>query len=143
MKILHITLGKDRYKASYAFWSGIGLGTIPCDDPILANIHIYQNTRVYVYQAPWFVKTNNLGCEAIMLVNDTFDTMRVTVNGNMYIVQGKSTIVVPESIVLSPAFVELCHDHAIYDIKDASKVYVTLSKLTWASGINAYMEAIC
>lgn len=143
MKILHITLDSEKYKAVYAYWSGNGLGTIPSNEPVLANVEVYQNAKVYVYQAPWFVKTRNLDCDAIMLTNDTFNDMRVTVNGTIYIVQGKSTMVVPDSITLSMPFVELCHEHAIYDIKDVSKAYVILSKLTWQTAMNAFMEAIC
>lgn len=142
MKILRITFKEDGYKAVYAHWSGVGVGTIPADDPVLSDVDIHRAKQIYVYQAPWFVKTRNTECEAIMLINDTFNDMRVTVNGTLYVVTGKSVKVVPVSVVLSQAFVDLCHEHAIYDIKDASKAYVILSQLTWQTGVNAFMEAI-
>lgn len=142
MKILHITLTEGNYKATYAYWSGNGLGTIPSGEPVLADVEIYQSPKVYVYQSPWYIKTRKHACEAIMLTNDEFNDIRITVNGSIYVVAGKSTIVVPVTTVLSEAFIDLCHEHAIYDIKDASKAYIVLSKLTWQTGVNAFMEAI-
>lgn len=142
MKILQITFKKDSYTAKYAYWSGIGIEALPSGEPVLANVDVHQKEKVYVYQTPWYVKTSQLDCDAIMLSNETFYDLTVTVNGTLYVVPGMTSKVVPASIVITEAFLELCHEHAIYDLKDASKAYVSLSRLSWQTGVNAFMEAI-
>lgn len=142
MKILKIKLSVNRYNASYAHWAGNGTGTLPCDEPILDDIKIYQNTRADKYPTPWFVRASHLQGEAIMLCNTTFYDMKVNVNGVIHDVPGMESIVVPLNVITSEAFIDLCHQHAVYDLKDIRKVSINLSRLTWCTGINAYMEAV-
>lgn len=142
MKLLKVNLDINRHSTAYAFWSGNGKSTLPSDEPVLSNVNVFQNIPAKDYPSPWFVKTRNIDCEAIMLCNASYYDMQVTVNGTLYKVQGRDTVVVPANVVISKAFVDLCHNYAVYNLNDISKVSINLSRLTWSTGVNAYMELV-
>lgn len=138
MKTLKVILDVSKYELQSGYWSGGGF--VPDRCMISGDINVYQNIKPDKYPTPWFVKTLDCDYDVILLYNSTFYDMRVTVNGELFEVPGKQELAVPESIVLTEAFIDLCHHHAIYDKQNIIRAYCNLSRLTWQTGVNSFME---
>lgn len=138
MKTLKILLDTDTYVLQSGYWSCGGF--VPDNANITGNINVYHNIKPAKYPTPWFVKTEDCDYDVILLYNNTFYDVRVTVNGVLHELPGRQELAVPESIIITKEFIDLCNHHAVYDKQRMIRAYCSLSRLMWQTGVNSFME---